>query len=220
MASVVAPFQSCVSMSHSTSVRPNLASSALSVALVFPYGGRNSLGAGAPPAWMAVCVWEISLSICVVVSDTMSAWSQVWLPTHMPAATSAATSDGLLAAFWPMLNIVARTPAAVSADSNGVVPLAFGPSSYVRPTYPPQVAACDGNAFAVTASTAPAASTPAARTVTDRRVGRDLPSAMASPGIRSMCTYQPRSACRNPCPTATLTADPSAQHDRGQSQAQ
>jgi hypothetical protein len=43
--------------------RPYLASTDFSVALVSPYGGRNSLGVPPPPFAIACCVREISESI-------------------------------------------------------------------------------------------------------------------------------------------------------------
>ena len=64
----------------------------------------------------------------------MSEWSHEWLPIHMPAATSACTRDGLAAAFCPMLNMVARSPAVVRAVIMAAAVLALGPSSYVRAT--------------------------------------------------------------------------------------
>jgi hypothetical protein len=51
------------------------------------------------------------------------------LATHIPADTWAATSDGLLAAFCPVLNIVARIPLLRNALSSVVVLPALGPSS-------------------------------------------------------------------------------------------
>ncbi len=64
IASVPAPFQSCESTSQMTSVRPYLASTDRTVALVSPYGGRNSFGVPPPAAATACWVREISESIC------------------------------------------------------------------------------------------------------------------------------------------------------------
>ena len=55
IASVLAPFQSCESTSQMISVRPYLASTARTVALVSPYGGRNSFGV--PPPALAMACW-------------------------------------------------------------------------------------------------------------------------------------------------------------------
>ena len=63
IASVLALFQSCESTCHRTSVSPYLASTAFTVALVSPYGGRNSFGVPPPPFAIACCVREISESI-------------------------------------------------------------------------------------------------------------------------------------------------------------
>ena len=64
IASTLAPFQSCESTSQMISRRPYLASTDLSVALVSPYGGRNSVGV--PPPAFAIACWvrDISESIC------------------------------------------------------------------------------------------------------------------------------------------------------------
>ena len=63
----------------------------------------------------------------------MWAWFQLWLATHMPAATCACAADRLFWTFCPTLNIVARTPLVRSTFSSALV-LPVGPSSKVRPT--------------------------------------------------------------------------------------
>src|SRR5689334_571556 len=70
----------------------------------------------------------------------------------MPALTSALTCAGNDAANWPSLNIVARSPFCRSALRMAGVWSLEGPSSNVSPTYPLQVAACDGVATTVTAT--------------------------------------------------------------------
>ncbi len=74
IASVLALFQSCESTSQITSVSPYLASIDRSVALVSPYGGRNSLGVPPPAPAMACWVREISESIWAWPSWVMCGW--------------------------------------------------------------------------------------------------------------------------------------------------
>src|SRR5690348_8284814 len=89
----------------------------------------------------------------------------------MPALTSAWTWAGNCAANWPSLNIVARSPFCRSALRMAGVWSLDGPSSNVRPTYPLQVAACDGVARTVTAAApAPAASVTASPVTRTRKV--------------------------------------------------
>jgi len=59
---------------------------------------------------------------------------KLWLPIHIPAAASAATSDGSDEALSPVLNSVARTPQLRRAAQQGAG-VGLSPSSKVRATY-------------------------------------------------------------------------------------
>src|SRR3954463_15308841 len=97
----------------------------------------------------------------------------------MPAWTSARTWAGYAAAYWPSLNIVARSPFCFRAlSSAGVLPL-DGPSSKVSPTYPLQAAACAGVVTTVLATTIAAAASP----VTSARFDRGVRIAGGSLGV-------------------------------------
>src|SRR3954469_25224277 len=108
----------------------------------------------------------------------------------MPALTSACTSDGYAAAYWPSLNIVARSPFCFRALSRFEV-LPEGPSSKVRPTYPLQAAACDGMAVTVRA-TVPAAAIAATASPVIRDRLNDCGVVRMCAGPPCACDARPR----------------------------
>ncbi|MNJ52101.1 hypothetical protein D3C77_474210 [compost metagenome] len=65
---VLAPFQSWESTFHSTSVRLFWDKTDFKMALVSPYGGRNSFGAAPVADWIACCVCMISDDICELLN--------------------------------------------------------------------------------------------------------------------------------------------------------
>nr|WP_262346939.1 hypothetical protein [Streptomyces sp. QL37] len=100
----------------------------------------------------------------------------------MPASTCARTLAGSAAAYWPWLNIVARSPFCLRALSRaGVLP--EGPSSKVSPTYPLQAAlaaAWEGVVSTATVAVAAVAATASAVTA-GRRDRRDVMRMRVSP---------------------------------------
>ena len=128
--------QSCGSIDHSTTRIPNFDAMPITLFEKLPPGGRNSftVSLACCRAMLASC---ISLRIRLIGSDLNGGevgWSQEWLPTSMPAFSSACTSSGCWATSYPMVKNVAGTWNFCRIARIWGVYVGLGPSSKVRAT--------------------------------------------------------------------------------------
>ena len=101
---------------------------------VNPFGGRNSLGRGAPARWIAAAPLSISRITAGGERSSRSGWSKVWLAISSRAWTSAFTRSGCASALRPTRKNVAWSWYVCRRSRTSGVQRGSGPSSKVSAT--------------------------------------------------------------------------------------